>query len=51
MQALLGVALLFMIAAGTDNVLLWRATMNAHVLVGTLSLLAASSFSHVLATR
>lgn len=48
-QALLGVALLLMVAAGTDNVSLWRATMNAHVLVGTLTLLAAASFSHVLA--
>ena len=49
MQALLGVALLLMVAAGTDNLALWRATMNAHVLVGTLTLLAAASFSHVLA--
>ena len=48
-QALLGVALLLMAAAGTDNVLLWRATMNAHVLVGTLTLLAAASFSHIIA--
>jgi hypothetical protein len=48
-QALLGVALLMMVAAGTDNVPLWRATMNAHVLVGTLTVLAAAAFSHVLA--
>jgi len=50
-QTLLGAALLLMIAAGTDNVPLWRAAMNAHVLVGTLTLLAAASLSHVLATR
>ena len=48
-QALLGAALLMMVAAGIDNLPLWRATMNAHVLVGTLTLLAAAAFSHVLA--
>ena len=50
-QAFLGAALLLMIAAGTDNVPMWAAAMNAHVLVGTLTLLAAASFSHILAAR
>ena len=48
-QALLGAALLMMIAAGTDNVPVWLAVMNAHVLGGTLTLLAAAAFSQILA--
>ena len=48
-QALLGAVLLLMIAAGTDNVPLWRIVMNAHVLVGMLTLLAAASLSQILA--
>ena len=50
-QAFLGATLLLMIAAGTDDVPMWAAAMNAHVLVGTLTLLAAASFSHILAAR
>ena len=48
-QTLLGAALLLMVGADTDNVPLWVATMNAHVLVGTLALLAAAALAQVLA--
>ena len=48
-QVLLGASLLLMVAAGTDNVPLWAAAINAHVLVGTLALLAAAALSYVLA--
>jgi len=46
-QALLGAALVLMVAAGTDNASMWLACINAHVLVGTLALLAAATFSHL----
>jgi hypothetical protein len=48
-QAFLGASLLLMVAAGTDNVPMWAAAINAHVLVGTLALLAAAALSYVLA--
>lgn len=48
-QGLLGAALLMMVAAGSDNVPIWLAAMNAHVVVGTLTLLATAAFSHALA--
>lgn len=48
-QVLLGAALVLMVAGGTDNASMWLAGMNAHVLVGTLALLAAAAFSHVVA--
>lgn len=48
-QMLLGAALMLMVAAGTVNASMWLAGMNAHVLVGTLALLAAAAFSHVVA--
>jgi hypothetical protein len=50
-QAFLGAALLLMVAAGTENVSMWLAAMNAHVLVATWALLAAAALSHVLAER
>jgi heme A synthase len=50
-QLSLGVAVLFMILTGTASVYGWLLTTVAHVVAGTITLLAAASLAQVLRTR
>jgi hypothetical protein len=50
-QVSLGVASLFMILIGTPNTLIWLATTASHVVVGSLTLVAAARLTFVLGAR
>ena len=50
-QLSLGIAVLFMILTGTANVYGWLLTTVAHVVAGTMTLLAAARLAHLLRTR
>ena len=47
-QVSLGVAVLFMILIGTPNALIWLVTTASHVVVGSLTLVAAARLTRVL---
>ena len=46
-----GLAVLFMILTGTANVYGWLLTTVAHVVAGTITLLASARLAHLLRTR
>jgi hypothetical protein len=50
-QLSLGAAVLFMILTGSANVYLWLVTTVAHVVAGTITLVAAAGLARVLRTR
>ena len=50
-QLSLGIAVLFMILTGTANVYGWLLTTVAHVVAGTITLLASARLAHLLRTR
>jgi hypothetical protein len=50
-QVSLGVGVLFMILIGTPNALVWLVTTVSHVVVGSLTLLAAARLTRVLRMR